>query len=76
MEFDYMTGAVESILFASGEPIDAQKMAQALETDVKALDLEGKINEVIRLTGGGDENVARLNAISSISSADEYKKSI
>ena len=45
-------------------------------TDVKALDLEGKINEVIRLTGGGDENVARLNAISSITSADEYKKSI
>lgn len=38
MEFDYMTGAIESILFASGEPIDAQKMAQALETDVKALD--------------------------------------
>ena len=44
MEFDYMTGAVESILFASGEPIDAQKMAQALETDVKALD--DKITEL------------------------------
>ena len=45
-------------------------------TDVKALDLEGKIKEIIRLTGGGDESVARLNAISSITSADDYKKSI
>ncbi len=45
-------------------------------TDVKMLDTDGKISELIRLTGGEDEKVARLNAISSISSADEYKKSM
>ncbi len=45
-------------------------------TDVNMLDYDGKIQEVIRLTGGEDKQVARLNAISSISSADEYKKSI
>ena len=45
MEFDYMTGAIESILFASGEPIEATKLAQALETDTKVLD--EKITELI-----------------------------
>ena len=38
MEFNYLTGAIESILFASGEPIDATKLAQALETDIKVID--------------------------------------
>ncbi len=38
MEFNYLTGAIESILFASGEPIDATKLAQALESDVKTID--------------------------------------
>ena len=38
MEFNFMTGAIESILFASGEPIEASKLAQILETDAKALD--------------------------------------
>ena len=33
-----MTGAIESILFASGEPMEASKLAQILETDTKTLD--------------------------------------
>ena len=45
-------------------------------TSVDRLDFNGKVNEVIRLTGGGDYEVAKLNALSSISSADEFKKSI
>ena len=45
-------------------------------TTVDRLDFNGKVNEVIRLTGGGDYEVAKLNALSSISSADEFKKSI
>ncbi len=45
-------------------------------TSVSLLDAEGKIEEIIRLTGGGDLSVARLNAISSITTADEYKKSM
>ncbi len=45
-------------------------------TSIVNLDNEGKINEIIRLTGGGDKEVARLNAISSIETANEYKKSI
>ncbi len=45
-------------------------------TTVKRLDFDGKIDEIVRLTGGGDKEVAKLNAISSINSADEYKKSI
>lgn len=38
MEFDYMNGAIESILFASGEPIEASKLAQTLETDTAVLE--------------------------------------
>ena len=38
MEFNYMTGALEAILFASGEPIEREKLAQTLETDVRTLD--------------------------------------
>lgn len=38
MEFNYLTGAIESILFASGEPIDALKLAATLEMDPKSLD--------------------------------------
>ncbi|MBE5744028.1 MAG: DNA repair protein RecN [Clostridiales bacterium] len=45
-------------------------------TNVLSLDENGRINEIMRLTGGGDEEVARLNAVSSIQSANEYKKSI
>ncbi len=37
MEFSFLTGAIESILFASGEPIDEQKLASVLELDVKTL---------------------------------------
>ena len=37
MEFDFMTGAIEAVLFASGEPIEAEKLAQTLETVVKAV---------------------------------------
>lgn len=37
MEFDFLTGAIESILFASGEPIEAEKLAATLETDTKTL---------------------------------------
>lgn len=33
MEFNYMTGALEAILFASGEPIEIQKLSQTLEVD-------------------------------------------
>lgn len=32
-----MTGAVEAILFASGDPIDEVRLSQVLETDVKTL---------------------------------------
>lgn len=45
-------------------------------TNIVSLDNEGKINEIIRLTGGGDKDVARLNAISSIETANEFKKEI
>ncbi len=45
-------------------------------TNIVNLDREGKINEIVRLTGGGDKEIARLNAISSVNQADEYKKAI
>ena len=45
-------------------------------TTIDRLDFDGKVNEIIRLTGGGDLEVAKLNAISSINSADQFKKSI
>lgn len=45
MEFNFMTGAIESILFASGEPIDAAKLSQTLETDSQTLD--SMIDELI-----------------------------
>ncbi len=38
MEFNFLTGAIESILFASGDPIDKAKLAQALEIDPDSLD--------------------------------------
>ncbi len=46
MEFDFMTGAIESILFASGEPIEASKLAQTLETDTSVLEnvIDGMID--------------------------------
>lgn len=37
MDFNFMTGALEAILFASGEPIEAEKLAQTLETDTATL---------------------------------------
>ena len=37
MEFDYLSGAVEAILFASGDPMDETRLSQVLETDVKTL---------------------------------------
>ena len=46
MEFDFMTGAIESILFASGEPMEASKLAQALEIDTDTLEsaIDGMID--------------------------------
>ena len=45
-------------------------------TQVSKLDENGKVSEIIRLTGGGDIELARLNAVSAINSANEYKKTI
>lgn len=42
-------------------------------TSVTKLDFDGKVNEVVRLLTGADEEVAKLNAISAIKNADEYK---
>lgn len=55
--------------------IKKSENAEKTTTSIVYLDGEGKINEIIRLTGGGDESVARLNAISSIETANEYKNS-
>lgn len=38
MELNYMSGAVESILFASGAPIERSKLAAALEIETERLD--------------------------------------
>jgi len=38
MELNYMRGAVESILFASGEPIERKKLAEVLEIEPERLD--------------------------------------
>ncbi len=46
------------------------------ETSVTKLEFDGKVNEIIRLTGGADLEIAKLNAVSSIKSADEYKNQI
>ena len=35
MEFEQLQRAIEAILFASGEPVEAARMAMALESDVK-----------------------------------------
>ena len=45
-------------------------------TKVSKLDESGKVSEIIRLTGGGDVELARLNAVSAINFANEYKKTI
>ena len=45
-------------------------------TNVIKLDFDGKVSELVRLTTGADEEVAKLNAISAINNADEYKKQI
>jgi len=39
MELNYMSGAVESILFASGEPIEQNKLAEVLEIEPERLDM-------------------------------------
>lgn len=39
MELNYMSGAVESILFASGEPIEKRKLAEVLEIETERLDM-------------------------------------
>lgn len=39
MELNYMSGAVESILFASGEPIEKKKLAEVLEIEVERLEM-------------------------------------
>ncbi len=38
MELNYMSGAVESILFASGEPIERRKLAEVLDIEAERLD--------------------------------------
>ena len=38
MELNYMSGAVESILFASGEPIERKKLAELLEIEGDRVD--------------------------------------
>lgn len=38
MELNYMSGAVESILFASGEPIERRKLAEVLEIEPERVD--------------------------------------
>ena len=50
--------------------------AEKTTTSVTLLDNDGKISEIVRLTGGGDKEVAKLNAISSINSANDYKNAI
>lgn len=37
MELNFLTGAIEAVLFASGEPIEGAKLAQTLEIDEKSL---------------------------------------
>ena len=39
MELNYMSGAVESILFASGEPIEKRKLAEVLEIEGERLEM-------------------------------------
>jgi segregation and condensation protein B len=39
MELNYISGAVESILFASGEPIEKRKLAEVLEVETERLDM-------------------------------------
>jgi len=39
MELNYMSGAVESILFASGEPIEKRKLAEVLEIEQERVDM-------------------------------------
>ena len=39
MELNYISGAVESILFASGEPIERKKLAEVLEIEVERVDM-------------------------------------
>ncbi|MBQ3235601.1 MAG: DNA repair protein RecN [Clostridia bacterium] len=54
--------------------IKKTEVGDKTNTFVRRLDENGKIAEIVRLTGGGDEGVARLNAISAINTANEYKK--
>ncbi len=39
MELNYMSGAVESILFASGEPIEKRKLQEVLEIEAERLEM-------------------------------------
>ena len=39
MELNYISGAVESILFASGEPIERKKLAEVLEIETERVDM-------------------------------------
>ena len=39
MELNYVSGAVESILFASGEPIERKKLAEILEIEAERVDM-------------------------------------
>ena len=39
MELNYMSGAVESILFASGEPIEKKKIAEVLEIEQERVEM-------------------------------------
>lgn len=39
MELNYISGAIESILFASGEPIERKKLAEVLEIEPERVDM-------------------------------------
>ena len=63
MEFDFMTGAIEAVLFASGEPIEVQKLAQTLETDVDAVkEAVERLNEYYESDQRGFEIVELENS--------------
>ena len=61
MEFNFMTGAIEAILFASGEPIESSKLAQTLETDADTLSsVIGELNDFYNENQRGFE-IVKLN---------------
>lgn len=63
--------------FADGNYlISKSEIDEKIQTSITPLDYNGKVSEIVRLTGGADLEIAKLNAISSIEFANEFKKSI